>query len=163
MFWMFCACAPLCVPLQAAKLSTCSGTTFTCTIYEETNIDISALQGAISGDVILLDGTTVSDVFRIFNDFVNTGGGTGIGLTASLFSLDEGNLPNPSTYSSNAVFIAETGHVTVYSNNGDTYRLLDVPTPEPSTFFSLGAGGLSLAVLARRKKAAQIPSLFLRS
>ncbi|MDQ6678223.1 MAG: PEP-CTERM sorting domain-containing protein [Acidobacteriota bacterium] len=145
-------CGLLCIPSQAAKLSFCNGTTFTCTIYEETNIDISALGGAISGDVILLDGSTVSDVFRIYNDFVNTGGGTGIGFTASLFSLDEGNLPSPATYSSNAVVVRETGNITLYSNNGDTYKLLDSPTPEPSTLALFAAGGLVLLAAVKLRR-----------
>ncbi len=99
---------------------------------------------------MLLEGGIVSDVFRIYNDLVDTGGGTGIGLTASLFSRDEGNLPDPSTYSLNAVFIREVTGFTKYANNGDTYLLSDSPVPEPSTLFLFCAGSLALGALKTR-------------
>ena len=111
--------------------------------------------------MILIDQWTggTSDVFRIFNDFIDTGGGTGLGTTAFLYSEDLGNLPNPSTYSANAVFINESygsgvGTIeTDYSNGGTFYQVFsqDDGTPEPSTFALMGIGA---AVVVWRRRAA---------
>src|SRR5215472_10324389 len=83
---------------------------------------------AIAGDVILKDGSMqgpVSDVFRIFNNLVNTGKGTGLGNMVFLYSFDDSTpLPDPSTYSANAVFMVETPPVTSYvGGNGANYLL----------------------------------------
>jgi hypothetical protein len=113
----------------------------------------------ISGDVILMDQWTgqVSDVFRIFNDLVDTGGGTGLGVSALLYSEDLGNLPDPSTYSVNAVTINEAfgnggGLIeTDYIGNGTLYQIFstDDGAPEPSTFVLMGIGA---AVVIWRKR-----------
>jgi hypothetical protein len=82
---------------------------------------------AFAGDVIVQDpaSTTVSDVFRIFNNLVDTGGGTGLGNLAVLYSRDDNMaLPDSSTYSANAVLIKEAASgSTSYLGNGTNYSL----------------------------------------
>src|SRR5947209_972128 len=100
------AVAALLPSAAAAPTSFCAPNFSSCNIFEDGQ-PLSLPGLAIAGDVVLLDrftGTT-SDVFRVFNDFFDTGGGTGLGVTAFLYSEDLHNLPNPATYSVNAVFI----------------------------------------------------------
>jgi hypothetical protein len=82
---------------------------------------------AIAGDVIIQDpnSTNVSDVLRVFNNLFNSGGGTGLGNVVFLYSRDNNNpLPDPSTYSANAVVIKEsTSGPTSYFGNGTNYSL----------------------------------------
>jgi hypothetical protein len=91
----------------------------------------------------------VSDVFRIFNDVIDTGGGTGLGQTVFLYSVDNGPLPDPSTYSLNfqAIHEAVTGF-TSFNGNGTVYTL---DTPEPSTFGLLGLGVIAMLFLSRKR------------
>jgi hypothetical protein len=107
---------------------------------------------AISGDVVLLeaDHVTVSDVFRISNNIVNTGGGTGLGNLAFLFSADDPTpLPPPATYSSNVQMIQESpSGFTSYVGNGTDYLL---GAPEPATFGMLGVGLALAARLSRTR------------
>ncbi len=138
------------LPCAADQLAVCAPDFSACAIPENVLLDLPFV--AISGDVVLLepDLVTVSDIFRIFNDFIDTGGGTGLGETAFLYSSDDSTpLPDPSTYSANVVFIPEstTGPVTVYFGNGTNYLL---GAPEPSTFWLLGAGLVAVAGLRRR-------------
>jgi len=141
--------AVLGAPLQAATLATCAPDISWCEIPENTLLQLPFF--AISGDVILLESdlTTVSDVFRIFNDVVDTGAGTGLGETAFLFSADDGPLPDPSTYSANAVAILESpSGITDFNGNGTIYEL---GAPEPSTFALLGLGSLVAAWRRRHR------------
>lgn len=137
----------LSVPAPSAQLASCAPDLSSCSIPENILLQLPFL--AISGDVILLepDLTTVSDVFRIFNDVVDTGGGTGLGDLVFLYSSDDTTpLPDPSTYSSNAVSILEDpSGVTHFIGNGTDYVLA---APEPSTFALLGLG--LIAVVTRR-------------
>ena len=109
----------------AAAPAKCAPDLTTCMITENVLLQLPFL--AISGDVVVQDpnSTNVSDVFRIFNDFADTGGGTGLGRLAMLFSRDDNNpLPDPSTYSANVVFIKEAAvGSTSYSGNGTVYSL----------------------------------------
>jgi hypothetical protein len=108
---------------------------------------------AIAGDVILTDSALgpVSDVFRIFNNVVNTGSGTGLGNLVFLYSSDDSTpLPDPSTYSANAVFMVETPPVTTYVGNGTNY-LLGVPEPGTPGLFALGVATLAAARRTRRR------------
>jgi hypothetical protein len=144
---------------HAAPLSFCAADFSSCNVFEDGQV--LQLPGlAIAGDLILIDqwnGGRVSDVLRIFNDFFDTGGGTGLGTTAFLFSEDLSNLPNPSTFSVNAVFMNEafgSGVGTIetdYNGNGTIYRILsnDDGSPEPSTFALMGIG--TAGVLWRRR------------
>jgi hypothetical protein len=109
----------------AIPLANCNSTFTICSIPE--NVLVKFPFSAIAGDVIVMDptGTTVSDVFRIFNDVFDAGAGTGLGSTAILYSADDSNpLPAPSTYSANAVFIKEIpSGFTNYLGNGTNYQL----------------------------------------
>jgi len=85
---------------------------------------------------------------------VDTGGGTGLGNTAFLYSVDDGALPDPSTYSANATFIEEaaTADTTVLLN-GTLYTLDTFAAPEPSTFGLLSLGMIAMLLfrtVARR-------------
>lgn len=129
----------------------CSADFSSCLIPENVLLELPFL--AISGDVILLDPqtNTVSDVFRIFNNFVNTGAGTGLGDEVFLYSSDDSTpLPSPATYSANAVTIMEDpSGSTHYVRNGTDYLLN--PAPEPSTFGLLGLGIGVMALFSRRR------------
>ncbi|MGA8306683.1 MAG: PEP-CTERM sorting domain-containing protein [Candidatus Acidiferrales bacterium] len=111
----------------------------------------------ISGDAVLIDsGGNIDGVFRIFNDLIDTGGGTGLGLTAFLFGSTTG-IPDPSTFSFNAIgllFGADNGTgvpllsvpgfvETEFIGNGTLYELFSVP--EPGTWQLLGLALLLLA------------------
>ena len=86
---------------------------------------------AIAGDVALLPTVysnlhAVSDVFHLENNLLDTGLGTGLGNSGSLFSGHFGTLPNPSTYSANAVGFRENPEGlgdTQYLGNGTDYFL----------------------------------------
>ena len=153
----FAVCPP---PAAAGQISTCDSNPYVCQIYEEENIDISAIGIAISGDVVLLDGSIVRNVFRIFNDIADTGGGTGLGQTASFYGIVEGNLPDPSTYSDNVIYLQEAAAVggvsqTVYDSPfGDEYQFFGT-APEPASFGLLAFGCAGLALGVRRARARQ--------
>jgi hypothetical protein len=121
----------------------CNATFTSCFIVENTLLQLPFT--AISGDVIILEPSSnvVSDVFRIFDDFVDTGGGTGLGQTAFLYSNDDSTpLPNPSTYSLNAVTIHEAAvGSTSFTGNGTTYTF---ESPEPGTFALIALAFLAL-------------------
>jgi hypothetical protein len=136
------------LPCAADQLAVCAPDFSTCSIPENVVLDLPF--PAVAGDVVLFepDLTTVSDVFRIFNNLFDSGNGTGVGDIAFLYSSDENTpLPDPSTYSANAVSILETDPVTVYFGNGTNYFL---GAPEPSSFWLLGAGLIALAGLKRK-------------
>ncbi len=139
----------LSVPAAAGPIASCNASFTVCGISE--NILLQLPFTAIAGDAILTEpgGAVVSDVFRIFNNIINTGGGTGLGNMVFLYSSDDTTLPNPSTYSANAVFIAEDpSGITSYLGNGTNYQL---GVPEPQTFELLSLGVAAMAVLARRR------------
>ena len=125
-------------------------TTSTCPIPENGLFQLPFT--AIGGDVILNDSPQgpVSDVFRIFNNLVNTGSGTGRGNLEFLYSSDDSTpLPDPSTYSANAVFIVETPPVTTYVGNGTTYLL---GVPEAGTLGLVALGVATLAAVRRTRR-----------
>jgi hypothetical protein len=130
-------------PSLAAAITDCSVDFSICYIPEDVFLQFPTGFLAISGDVVLEepDGS-VSDVFRIFNDFFDTGQGTGLGTTAFLYSADGSTpLPDPSTYSANVQFIPEstTGAQTDYSGNG-TIFVLNSPEPSTLALFVIGNG-----------------------
>jgi hypothetical protein len=155
----------LAIPVHAGTLltpgtSSCAPDFSSCTLFEGQTV---ALPGfAIAGDVIVYEPwqPIVSDVFHIFNDVFDSGGGTGLGDMAILYAADLGNLPDPSTYSVNAVSVTENfgngvGLIeTDYNGNGTIYQLFtpDVGAPEPSTAALMGAG-VALAIWRRRRLA----------
>jgi hypothetical protein len=149
----------LAAPLFGLPASSCTPTFTLCDVYEDGNIlQLPAL--AIAGDVVLLDApSTISDVFRVFNNIIDTGGGTGLGDQAFLFSADEGNLP--SILSVNAAFVPE-GTITAgglvqtdFLANGTTYHVFSgepIAAPEPTTLALLGIGFAGLGFMKRRKR-----------
>lgn len=136
---------------HAGPISSCAPDFSACQVYEGSLLT-PPFGFFVAGDVILIDQWTgqVSDVFRIFNDLFDTGGGTGLGVSALLYSEDLGNLPDPSTYSVNAVGIYENygsggGLIeTDYVGNGTLYQIFstDDGSPEPSTFALMGAAAV---------------------
>jgi hypothetical protein len=158
---IFAGCFSLSAPALGLPASSCTPTFTSCDVYEDGNI--LQLRGlAIAGDVVLLDApSSISDVFRIFNNVVNTGGGTGLGNEAFLFSVDEGNLPSASSLSVNAVFVPE-GTVAIgglvetdFVGNGTTYRIFSAePTAalEPPMLALLGIGLAGLGFAHRKRK-----------
>jgi len=134
----------------AAIPAACNASLTFCAIPENTLLQLPFL--AIAGDVILTDPatTTVSDVFRISNNIVNTGLGTGLGNLVFLYSADDDTpLPAPSTYSTNAVFLAENpSGGTSFVGNGTTYLL---GAPEPATL-QLGILAAAVMLLLSRRR-----------
>jgi hypothetical protein len=154
---LLCVLALFSTGASAAQISTCASDFSTCTVYEDGFVLNFPLCCGISGDVVLTDpGTSnVSDVFRIFNDIIDTGGGTGLGLTAFFYSADEHNLPT--NFSANAVFITEGPEIngiarTNYTANGVVYHFVSGPVPEPATWGMLAIGALAMGVLVRRRR-----------
>src|SRR5215831_5272946 len=134
-FWLnFVACAGFSATLLFGDtIAQCTPTFSDCANPENVLLDFRFL--AISGDVLLLPNlnanlAAVSDVFRVANNFIDTGQGTGLGFAAFLFS-GHNTLPDPSTYSANAVPIREqpTG-ATQYVGNGTDYHLLTAVDPD---------------------------------
>jgi hypothetical protein len=147
----------------AAEPANCNANFTSCQIPE--NVVLRLPFTAFAGDVIVQEptSTTVSDVFRIFNNLLDTGGGTGLGNLAILYSGDDNMpLPDPSTFSFNAVIIKEAaGGSTSYLGNGTTYSLettrptLSIPqvvvaAPGKLTQFVIGnSGGIPATVSVR--------------
>jgi hypothetical protein len=146
----------------ASPVSSCASDFSSCSIYESgSNFTLPFL--AISGDVVLLNADhSVSDVFRIFNNLVDTGGGTGLGNLAFLYSDDEGNLPDPATYSANVISIPEGVLIvsgltqTDFNGNGTIYHLFSAEpvqtTPLPSAWTMAFFSFAGIAFMAYRRK-----------
>jgi hypothetical protein len=141
----------LSVPGAATPIAKCNASFTACDIPE--NILLQLPFAAIAGDVVVTDpmSVIVSDVFRIFDNIVNTGAGTGLGNMAFLYSSDDSTpLPAPSTYSANVKFIPESpSGITPYLGNGTTYQLA---APEPRTLGLFVLGVAAVAILARRRR-----------
>jgi hypothetical protein len=151
LFGCLVAGAFLSVAVTAAPVSSCAPDFSSCTLYPDTAISFPGL--AISGDVLVQVGPATIADFRIDNDFIDTGGGTGLGDRA--FFYGELDLPLPVTYSANVLFIPRgtTGppgyYDTVYNGNGTLYNLL-TPSPEPPAVALVTAGALLLAIFRPR-------------
>jgi hypothetical protein len=150
---LLCVAGTFSAAAHAALLANCDVNITHCSIPENVLLMFPFGAFGIAGDTVVLeaDHTTVSDVFRIFNDLVDTGSGTGLGTTMFLFSADDSTpLPARETYSANVQFIQEGANgITVFTSNGTTYLL---NAPEPATFGTL-VGGLAVTVgLARRRR-----------
>ena len=137
----------LSVPAAAATVAGCNAGFTVCGIPE--NVLLQLPFTAIAGDAIFTDAGGLSDVFRIFNNIINTGGGTGLGNMVFLYSSDDSIMPNPSTYSANAAFITEDpSGITPYLGNGTNYQL---GVPEPRTIELSILAVAAMAVLARKR------------
>jgi hypothetical protein len=119
--------------VSGQTVAQCTPTFSDCAIPENTALLFPFL--AISGDVSLVPNlkanlAAASDVFRINNNLIDTGLGTGLGFAAFLFS-GHNTLPAPSTYSANFVELREqpTGD-TQYLGNGTDYHLETAVTPD---------------------------------
>lgn len=120
----------------AVDVVSCNSSFTACSIPENALVQLPFL--GIAGDVVIQDpsSTTVSDVFRIFNNVIDTGGGTGLGNLAILYSQNDSiPLPNPPTYSANSVIIKESASgATSYLGNGTTYSLDTAAVPTKLTY-----------------------------
>jgi hypothetical protein len=148
-------------PASAAAITDCSADFSICYIPENVFLQFPPGFLAISGDVVLEepDGSA-SDVFRIFNDLFDTGGGTGLGTTAFLYSAgDSTPLPDPSTYSANVQFIPEStaSPQTFYLGDGTIYVL---NSPEPSTLALFVIGSIALFIVHRKRAPVWKTALF---
>jgi hypothetical protein len=116
------------VSAAQAPVAQCTQTFSDCAIPENVALQFPFL--FISGDVVLAPTlqsnlNAVSDVFRLDNNFFDTGAGTGIGFAGELFSGQHA-LPPISSYSANAVEMRENpeGHGgSQYLGNGTDYHL----------------------------------------
>lgn len=151
------ACKILCIAgitllsANAATIAACNASQTQCGIPE--NVLLQLPFTAIAGDVLLIEPVrgSISDVFRIFNNIIDTGGGTGLGNMVFLYSADDSSLPPTSSFSANAVSITEnlTG-ATTFVGNGTTYLL---GVPEPQTFGLIWLAATVLAARARKQAA----------
>ena len=111
-----------------------------CSIPENVLLQLPFL--AIAGDVVVQDPNgNVSDVFRIFNNFVDTGAGTGLGDLAILVSGDDAKRDDDDSPlghrrpSANAVVLAEAASgSTSYFGNGTNYVLDTSAVPTSLTY-----------------------------
>lgn len=137
----------LSLPARAATIAVCDSGFTVCDIPE--NLLLQLPFTAIAGDAVVTEPGTgmTSDIFHIFNNVMNTGGGTGLGNMAFLYSSDDSGWPDPFPISANAVFITEDpSGITPYLGNGTNYLL---GTPEPQTFEPVSLAVVALAILAR--------------
>src|SRR4029077_9478637 len=117
--------------VSEAQTAQCTPTGSDCAIPEDLPLQFPPGFIAVSGDAVLAPTlnsnlNAVSDIFHGNNDSIDTGLDTGIGLSVFLFSGHNGTLPNPSTYSANAVENRDNpeGHGdTQYFGNGTDYHL----------------------------------------
>jgi hypothetical protein len=145
--------APIAISAQATAtpVVNCNQSFTLCLIPE--NMPLQLPFTAFAGDVVLTDpsSSAVSDVFRIFNNVVNTGRGTGLGNMVFLYSSDDTTLPSPSTYSANLTVIAEDrSGITSFLGNGTNY-LLGVPEPQTLQLLSLAVAAIAVLALRRSR------------
>ena len=118
---------------HSQPVAQCTPTFSYCAIPENILLQFPFL--AFSGDLAVVPKlnanlAATSDVFRISNNLVDTGAGTGLGFVAFLYS-GHNELPHPSTYSANFVEIREQRiGATQYLGNGTDYHLLTAVTPD---------------------------------
>lgn len=117
----------------------CNANFTACSIPENALLQFPPGFLAAAGDVIVQDPNTgkVSDVFRIFNNVLDTGLGTGLGNTGILISADDANTLgiDVSVPSANAVFLKEAASgPTSYVNDGTNYALDTSAVPTSLTY-----------------------------
>jgi len=150
----------------AIPASSCAPDFSSCLVYEDQNTLFPDGFVTAAGDVLIEDATnTIIADFRVFNDFFDSGGGTGLGDYGFLYSAAFGNLPDPSTYSVNAVTVPlgtdlgngfdETVYIGGFGTEYDIFTLTNqsTGTPEPSSLGFMAMGGAALALLSCKQKA----------
>jgi hypothetical protein len=142
--------AVLCLMSLPAKADTlpaegCNAANTVCVAIEGQTMSYTPGFFGISGDALLTDSNgDVEGVFRIFNDLVDTGGGTGLGLTAFLFGVNAIEIAIGSDNGTGVPLLKVPGFVeTEFVGNGTLYELFSVP--EPGTWQLLGVALLLLA------------------
>jgi hypothetical protein len=114
---------------RGQNVANCNAAGTICFIGENVVLQLPFV--AIAGDVIIPEPNSngVSDVFRILNNVVDTGLGTGLGNQAVLFSKDD-SMPLPTTFSANAATMKESATgPTAFLGNGTTYTLETEASP----------------------------------
>ena len=121
---------------RAADAAVCDSACTVCSIRENVVVQLpSTCQPPAAGDVIIqgASSTKATDLFRVFNNLVDTGGGTGLGNQVFLYSSDDNTpLPDPSTYSLNSVTIqaAASGSTFYFGpGSGISYNLDTAAVP----------------------------------
>lgn len=148
-------------PALCAAQVQCTPTFSDCAV-PESNTELQFPFLFISGDAVLVpalqsDLNAASDVFRLENNFFDTGAGTGLGFAGFLFSGEQ-SVPAVSSFSANFVEIRENpeGHGdTQYFGNGTDYHLetgvlsnrggSKASAPAPNAILDLATGGVAIA------------------
>jgi hypothetical protein len=139
--------------------SSCAPDFSVCSVYENQPTFFPGFPGGFigaAGDVLIDGGTGTVAVFRVFNDIFDSGGGTGLGDFGFLYSANFYNLPDPASYSVNAVTVPlgpavgafnETVYIGGFGTEYDIFTL----TPEPTTWAFVSTG-IALLALRRRNR-----------
>jgi len=113
---------------------------------------LAVIPGLIAGDAVVekANSTEATAVFRVNNDFSNTARGTGLGLTAFLYSADGiARPPNPSAYSANVQYVGAAAiGPTLYAGplSGTVYQLDLGAAPVRVQYTGVTVSGLSASV-----------------
>ncbi|MGH9614154.1 MAG: PEP-CTERM sorting domain-containing protein, partial [Bryobacteraceae bacterium] len=139
----------------------CNSTGTLCRIYLDVPITLNPGFFDFAGDVVVFDASfSPVDIVRFFPNFIDTGGGTGLGNEIFEFTLSQFPFPNLTV---NAVGILQGPVVngvaeTIYdSPTGTEYDIFNTPptsiTPEPGSLFLL-ASGLLVGLWYKRRRPA---------
>jgi hypothetical protein len=114
----------------AADVAVCDAACTTCNIRRNIVLQLPPACLASGGDVLITgaNSTRVTNLFRAFNNYVDTGGGTGLSTQVMLYSTEDNTrLPDPSTYSVNRVEMpaAASGSTSYFGPGGGILYLLD--------------------------------------
>jgi len=139
----------------------CNSTGTLCRIYLDVPITLNPGFFDFAGDVVVLDASFFPvDIVRFFPNFIDTGGGTGLGNEIFEFTFNQFPF---STLTANAVGILQGPIIngvseSIYdSESGTEYDIFNVPptsiTPEPGSLFLL-ASGLLIGLWYKRRRPA---------
>lgn len=139
----------------------CNSDGTVCRIYLDVPITLNSGFFDFAGDVVVFDASFFPvDIVRFFPNFIDTGGGTGLGNEIFEFTLNQFPFPDLTV---NAVGILQGPVVngiseSIYdSQNGTEYDIFNVPptsiTPEPGSLFLLASGLLAGIWYKRRRPA----------
>ena len=126
-----------------ADTAVCDFACTVCNIRRNIVLQLPSACLAIGGDVLItgVNSTHVTDVFRAFNNYVDTGGGTGLSTQVMLYGGDDNTrLPGPFSYSLNLVEMAApaSGPTSYFGPGGGITYNLD--TAAASTRLVLSGG-----------------------